>query len=104
MDKLRNIRRHHWKERLKITKIAKFESDLLKTNQDIAPQGREILQTFVCWGGGGGTSLCPPPYKRLKIITTLHSYIFARLRRITFKPGSFTNFKALFPVVTTDVP
>ena len=27
MDKLGKIRRHHWKECLKISKIAKFESD-----------------------------------------------------------------------------
>ena len=26
MDQLGEIRRHHWKERLKISKIAKFES------------------------------------------------------------------------------
>ena len=52
MDKLRNIRRHHFKERLKIGEIAKFESNLLKTNEDIAPQRCEILQTFV-WCGGG---------------------------------------------------
>ena len=35
---------------LKISKTAKFESDLLKTNKDIASQSRKILQTFVCWG------------------------------------------------------
>ena len=36
------------KECLEIRKFAKFESDLLKTNEDIArPQSREILQTFV---------------------------------------------------------
>ena len=27
MDKLKKIRWHHWKERLKTSKIAKFESD-----------------------------------------------------------------------------
>ena len=27
MDKLGKIRRHHWKERVKIIKLAKFESD-----------------------------------------------------------------------------
>ena len=43
------ICRHHWKERLKISK----ERDLLKTNGDTAPQRREILQTFL-WRGGGG--------------------------------------------------
>ena len=34
---------------LKISKIAEFESDLLKNNENIAPQSREILQTFVWW-------------------------------------------------------
>ena len=34
MYKLGKIRRHHWKERLTISIIAKFESDLLKTNED----------------------------------------------------------------------
>ena len=43
MDKLRKIRRHHRKECFKIRKIVKFESDLLKTNEDVAPQSREIL-------------------------------------------------------------
>ena len=47
MDELGKIRRFHRKERLKISKIAKFESDLLKTNKDIAPEG----------GGGGGHSM-----------------------------------------------
>ena len=46
MDKLGKIRRHHWKERIKISKIAKFQSDLLKTNEVIAPQSREILYLF----------------------------------------------------------
>ena len=94
----------HWKARLKISKIAEFESDSLKTHEDIAAQSHEILQTCVCVCvcvcvclGGGGT--CPPPNKRLQIFATLRSWIFGR---ITFKLGSFTNFKALFPVVSTD--
>ena len=39
MDKLGT----DWKECLKISKIVKFESDLLKTNKDKAPQSRAIL-------------------------------------------------------------
>ena len=39
--------KYHWKEHLKMSKIAKFESDLLKTNEVIAPQSRESLQMFV---------------------------------------------------------
>ena len=31
-------------------KKAQLESDLLKTNRDIAPLIGEILQGFVCWG------------------------------------------------------
>ena len=38
------IRRHYWKER---SKLPRFESDLLKTNEDTAAQSREIVQTFV---------------------------------------------------------
>ena len=46
MGKLGKIRRHHWKDRFKMSKIVKFESDLLTTIEDIAAQCREILQTF----------------------------------------------------------
>ena len=46
-DQLPKIRRQHcWKEHLKISKVAKFESDLLQTNEHITPQSHEILQTF----------------------------------------------------------
>ena len=48
--------------------------------------------------------LPPPPYKRLYIFSTLRAYIFSCLRRITYKFGSFTNIKALFPVASTDIP
>ena len=54
MDKLEEIRRHHWKERLKINKIAKFKSDTSLASEGIALQSCENLETFVWWGGGGG--------------------------------------------------
>ena len=44
MDKLGKIHRHHWKERLKISKIAKFESASLRGGGG---------------GQGGGTNLPP---------------------------------------------
>ena len=53
MDKLEEIRRHHWKERLKINKIAKFKSDTSLASEGIALQSCENLETFVWWGGGG---------------------------------------------------
>ena len=37
MDKFRKIRRHHSKECLKISKTAKFERALSKTNEDTPP-------------------------------------------------------------------
>ena len=46
-------------ERLKISKTTKFESDLLKTNDDIAPKSHEILQMFVWRVGGRGHKLAP---------------------------------------------
>ena len=48
MDKLGKIHGHHWKERLKISKIAKFESASLRGGG-----GGEEAQTFL------------RPYKRL---------------------------------------
>ena len=67
----------------------------------MAPQSREILQTFArC-----GAQTLPQPYKHLRIFASSRSFVFVRLRRITFKLGKFTicdNFKALFPVVSTD--
>ena len=54
---VRGNRRYHWEERLKISNIAKFKG-LLKMNEDVSPQSREILQIFVCW-------LALPPYNRL---------------------------------------
>ena len=62
MDKLEEIRRHHWKERLKINKIAKFKSDTSLASEGIALQSCENLETFVWWGGGvgGGGQVCAP--------------------------------------------
>ena len=67
--------------------MAKSEGDLLKANEDIDPHKSRNCRE-VCMVGA--TSL-PAPYKRLKIFATLRSYIFARLRRITFKLNKFTN-------------
>ena len=53
MDQLQKICWHHWKERQKISKIAKFESDTSYVSDDIAPQSCKNLQMFVWWWGGG---------------------------------------------------
>ena len=83
--------RHHWKG--KERQIAIFESEWLKTSKDIAPQSREILQTFA-WR----RHKLAPYHKNLCkfYFATFRSYIFARLRRITFKFGDFTNLRRSF--------
>ena len=83
MNKLAKIRPHHWKRHFKISKINKFERDLLKTNEDIAPQIKTRIFTDVCMVGG--TNLhhpTPPPLH--------HTYARVKLTRITFK---FDNFQ-----------
>jgi len=62
-DQLAKIRQHEYKERLRVSKSTKFEHDLMKANEDIAPQSRRILQTFcgLCGGEGGGyRQVCGP--------------------------------------------
>ena len=80
------------------TAIAKFESDLLKRNDDEDRQGRKLLKmkTFVWWG----TPTCPPPYKRLQKLATLWSYTFARDWRTNLV--ILLMFKALFSAMSTD--
>ena len=74
MNQFGKICGHHWKERLKISKIAKFESDVPYANKDMAPQRCEIQLTDV-FMMGGGASLCTggsrggpvPPYVSTKM-------------------------------------
>ena len=48
MDHLAKIHRRRWKERFKINKVAKFPSEMFKTNaEDMQPQRRKILYTLV---------------------------------------------------------
>ena len=67
------------KERLYISKIAKFESDFLKTNEDISPYSRVILQAFL----SGGEQLTPTPPSPIQMSVHFRSfvelYIFAHL-------------------------
>ena len=83
--------RHHWKG--KERQIAMFESEWLKTSKDIALQSHEILQTFA-WR----RHKLAPYHKNLCkfYFATFRSYIFARLRRITFKFSDFTNLRRSF--------
>ena len=49
-DPLSNIHRHNWKEHLKISKPAKFKSDMSEVSEDIALQSRKFYRR---WYGGG---------------------------------------------------
>ena len=68
------IHLHRLKECLKVIEVAKFKSDLLKTNRDIAQQRCRILQTFVI--EGVGTSSCLPTIQRsVKFYSFVESYV-----------------------------
>ena len=84
-----------WKERLYIGIIAKFEVDLLETNEDIAAQSSEILKQ----------KKTPPPSHTIQTSTNFRN--FAELFLCQFKTYHFqtdTNLKALFQVVSMDIP
>ena len=53
----------------------------------------------MCVGGTSGPHRTV--YQCLYIFMTLHSYIFVRFQKITFKYGALTDFKAFFPVMLT---
>ena len=59
------------KERLKISNITKFESDLLKTEKDIIPQSRRIFLQMLVWRG---LSLCPPRHHKNVSVKILRLY------------------------------
>ena len=103
MNQLVRIYRHCRKERLKITKLAKFESDMSETSEDIAPQNANVYRRlYGGGGGGGGTQTCPHHTNVYKIFSTLRSHIFVWFHPITLKLDNSTDFKALFPVVSMD--
>jgi len=77
----------------------KFESDLLKTNEDKALQSHRILQAFVWWEA----SPVPLTIQTSVKFAPLWSNIFALFGHITFKLGKFRNFKALLTEVLMDI-
>ena len=53
MDQSRKILRHHWKERIKISKLAKFESDTIKSERGYSStKFRKFIEIFT-----NGTSI-----------------------------------------------
>ena len=101
--RLRKIRQIHWKQRLEIIKIAKFESYFLKTYpyEDIAPQSRQlILQSFVWWGEG--TNLSPTISLSLAILLLLrHSFQWVDGFSLTGLSVSKVEKTVEWPIVTS---
>ena len=78
-----------------MSKLANFASDMSETNEDIAPQSREIL-IDVCMMEG--TNLPSTIQTSIKFCDVSEPY----LHSITLKPGNCTDFKAPFPAVSMD--
>ena len=76
MDKFGKICRHRLKERLKISKITKFKSDLLQGNKDTDSQSRHILQTFMC---------CPPHHTNVRLQNSPYFCVFKYARAVKQK-------------------
>jgi len=94
-DYLTTIYGHCWKERLKISNLAEFESIMSEASEDTVPQSREVLQTLIWWGA----QTCPHHTNVYKILRLCGA---VSLLVITLKLGNFTDFKALFPLVSMD--
>ena len=85
-----------------------LKSDLLKTNQHIAPQCRQILQTFVWWGPGTNLLLLPPTQHHVKTSVNFCNftelYLGQSSTNPTFRLCNFSNLKVFFPQVSLAWP
>ena len=71
-----------------INDIAKFESDLLKTNEGITPQSPKILQTLAWWNSWNFAELY------LRLLTPYHFQLFSYFT--TFNFNKIPTFPRLF--------
>ena len=82
------------------SKIVTFESDLLTTNKDIAPQKSPNFRD-VCMVGGGGHKLAPLPTPTIETSVNFCHFAELYLRLLEtchWQLGKFTNIKTVFPV------
>ena len=109
MDQSGKIRRLHWNERLKISEIAKSESDTSYASEDIA-LSKDCRRSFVWWGGEGegggvGWQVCSPHHTNVCKISRLWEAISS----LVFN-NSLSNLAILlilrrsFHVVSTNFP
>ena len=83
LDKWEKINWHHWKECLKISNIAKFESDLLKAMKILLLIVKKFCRCFY----GGGNKIAPPP--RPTIQTSVYFCNFGKLYLSSLKTYYF---------------
>ena len=75
-----------------MSKIAKLESDLWKTNEDMVPWSRDILQTFVWWRGEGGGAQIAPPLPTIQTSVNFRNFAELYLRSHHFQTWLFHLF------------
>ena len=90
-DKLGKTRRHHWKELPKISKIAQFESDLLKTKDDSVLKVAKFCRRLY---GGGGVGQKPAPHPTIQ--TSVNFCNFPELYRCSLKTYHFRIWQSYF--------
>ena len=79
------IHQHHWKEHLKISEVAKFEGDRMKTNKGTTPQSCKIYRHL--YGGG---QVCAPHQTNVCKILRLFRAI-----SLLFSDMSLSNWASL---------
>ena len=108
MDQLAKHRRHHLTKRLKISKIANFESDTFSASEDIALQVAKFYRRLYGGGGGGGKVCTTTTTTTIPTSVKLHSFEEPYLRyfwqQITLKLGNRINLEALFSTELTNCP
>ena len=102
MGRSGKIRRLCWKKRLKISEIANFESDLLKSNIRYSSSEPRNF-TKICTVGG--YKLAPHPVQSSVNFCSFAELCRRSLQTYQFQTcRKFTNIKTPFPVVPKDFP
>ena len=92
MDQLAKHRRHHLKKRLKISKIANFESDTFSASEDIALQVAKFYRRL--YGGGGGGKGCTPPHHHHHTNVCKTSQLWGAISSLLLATNHFETWKS----------
>ena len=99
------IHKHEWKERLKISTNAKFESDLLKTNERYNSRSRNFTDAcMVGMGEGGGGQVRASHHRNVcKILGLCGAISLLSLDVSPLNLIKLPYFKPFFPAVSMDI-